>query len=85
VESALSRALEARLKGLLIQNQEQHESYSASTNKLSAKFEKTFNSAGTNFVVVVVVVVVILSQTCNLRLTRTAMMSVWIRKFSNPK
>ena len=31
------------------------------------------------------VVVVILSQTCNLRLTRAAMMSVWIRKISNPK
>ena len=30
-------------------------------------------------VAVVVVLVMILSQTCNLRLTRFAMMSVWIR------
>jgi hypothetical protein len=30
-------------------------------------------------------VVVVLSQTCNLRLTRAAMISVWIRKISKPK
>jgi hypothetical protein len=35
--------------------------------------------------VVVVVVVVVLSQTFNLRLTRAAMMSVWIRTISYPK
>jgi len=33
--------------------------------------------------VVVVVVVVVLTRTYNLRLTRAAMMSAWIRKISN--
>jgi hypothetical protein len=72
--------------GSLIQNQDQHHNYSAWTKKRSANLEQNFSNTDTNFVMLMtVVVVVVISQTCNLRLTKVAMMSFYIRKISNTK